>query len=35
MIAYPYVVDYDGARHLLYNGYGQTDIGYATAKGTA
>jgi hypothetical protein len=33
MIAYPWVVDVAGARHLLYNGngYGRTGIGYATA----
>jgi hypothetical protein len=33
MIAYPYVFDHDGARHMLYNGngYGRTGIGYATA----
>ena len=33
MIAYPYVFDHDGERHLLYNGngYGRTGIGYATA----
>lgn len=32
MFAYPWVVELDGERHLLYNGngYGRTGIGYAT-----
>lgn len=34
MIEYPYVFDYDGQRHMLYNGngYGQTGFGIATLE---